>query len=178
MAGLHSSDEGRKTGARWFAINTLVHREDVAERHLVRQGFDVFIPRRRRTVRHARRLITKSAPFFPGYIFTSFDVAATRWRAVNGTIGVRALVTDGERPTPMPRGVVENLQGLTNADGIVEFDAGLREGGRVRILSGPFADLVGELLRMDDNGRIRVLLEIMNGSVPIALDRRDVIAAE
>jgi len=163
---------------RWYAVHTVAYREDVAAAHLARQGFEVFVPRRRRTVRHARRLFTKATAFFPGYIFTCLDPQRARWRSINGTIGVRAVVGDGQKPIALPGGMVEGLKAMTNRDGIVDAGAGLREGERVRILNGPFADLVGELLQLDDSGRIRVLLDIMNGRVPITLQQQDVIAAD
>jgi len=41
----------------------------------------------------------------------------------------------------------------------------------VRILTGPFAYFVGTLERLDDAGRVRVLLEMMGTAVPVALHR-------
>jgi len=41
----------------------------------------------------------------------------------------------------------------------------------VRILTGPFADFVGKLDRLDDAGRVRVLLDMMGTAVPVALHR-------
>jgi transcription antitermination factor NusG len=38
-------------------------------------------------------------------------------------------------------------------------------------MAGPFADLIGQLEHLDDNGRVRVLLEIMGGSTRVALPR-------
>ena len=37
------------------------------------------------------------------------------------------------------------------------------------LLTGPFAQLVGTLDRLDANGRVRVLLETMGGSVPVTI---------
>jgi transcriptional antiterminator RfaH len=37
----------------------------------------------------------------------------------------------------------------------------------VKILTGPFADFVGTLERLDDQGRVKVLLDMMGGSVPV-----------
>jgi transcriptional antiterminator RfaH len=45
----------------------------------------------------------------------------------------------------------------------------LKEGQAVKVTAGPFADLVGQLERLDDNGRVRVLLEILGGKVRVAL---------
>jgi transcription antitermination factor NusG len=41
----------------------------------------------------------------------------------------------------------------------------------VRILTGQFANFVGTLERLDDAGRVRVLLEMMGTAVPVSLRR-------
>jgi hypothetical protein len=37
----------------------------------------------------------------------------------------------------------------------------LKEGQRLKVTAGPFADLVGQLEWLDDKGRVRLLLELM-----------------
>ena len=46
-----------------------------------------------------------------------------------------------------------------------------------RELSIPFADQLGTLDRLDDSGRVRVLLEIMGATVPVQIERKFVTAA-
>jgi hypothetical protein len=58
------------------------------------------------------------------------------------------------------------------------FDDGLREGQKVCIMSGPFADFVGTLKRLDDNERVRVLLEMMSTAVPVAIGRSGLLPAD
>lgn len=128
-------------------------------------------------MRDGRRMVRRVSPFFPGYIFISFDVDRTRWRAVNGTVGVRSLVMQGERPVPVPRGLIESMIAATDADGLLDCSRGLSAGDRVMLVSGPFADLVGRLDRLDPSGRCRVLIEIMNGVVPVFMERRDLVSA-
>ncbi|MEF3364980.1 hypothetical protein V3H18_00365 [Methylocystis sp. 9N] len=53
---------------------------------------------------------------------------------------------------------------------MVRFDRNLREGQSVRVVAGPFASAIGILERLDANGRVRVLLDIMNGKVSAYLD--------
>jgi Transcription termination factor nusG len=52
---------------RWFVARVLAHQENRAQFN--RLGFQSFVPRLRRTVRHARRLRDTLQPLFPGYIF-------------------------------------------------------------------------------------------------------------
>ena len=98
------------------------------------------------------------------------DLERDRWLSVRSTVGVAALFTQNGRPVPVPVGVVESL--IERSDGsLVRLDAGLIKGQNVRILSGPFADFVGTLEQLDDDGRTRVLLKVMGAAVPVTLDR-------
>jgi transcriptional antiterminator RfaH len=162
---------------RWYAASIQPGRSAIAALHLSRQGFRAFVPCRESIVRSGRRMVRRVSPFFPGYIFVSFDIERTRWRAVNGTTGIRSLVMQGERPAPVPRGLVEGMIALTGADGLLDLSGGLCAGDRVRLLAGPFADLLGTLDRLGASGRCRVLIEIMNGVVPVIMERKDLASA-
>jgi transcriptional antiterminator RfaH len=114
---------------------------------------------------------------FPRYLFIELDLDRDRWLSVRSTIGVASLFTsrDGS-PIAVPAGVVEAL--LARFDGqLVRFDVDLKPGQRVRLLSGPFADFVGTIERLDNTGRVRVLLELMNAAMPITVDGRTVAPA-
>ena len=128
------------------------------------------MPRIRKTIRHARRLTTVQAPAFPRYLFVALDLERDRWLSIGSTVGVSYLVSCNERPVPVPVGIVESLIGHSNND-LARLDANLSVGENVRILSGPFADFVGKLERLDDAGRVCVLLELMGTAVPVAIHR-------
>ncbi len=163
---------------RWYVARTLPQRELHAARQLSNQGFRTFVPRFWRNRRHARKVETISAPLFPRYIFVVVDRTRDRWRSINGTLGVDRLLMYGGEPQPVPHGVVENLMVAADLDGNIRFDFQLREGQAVKVTAGPFADLVGQLERLDDNGRVRVLLEILGGKVRVALPQTLVAPAQ
>lgn len=158
------------SGERWFAARTLHNRENSACFNLARMGFNTFVPRVWRTTRHARKTRNVMAPLFPGYAFVVLDLARDRWRSVNGTIGVATLIMGGDKPMPVPRGVVEALLAMRESTGVVRFDHGLHIGQKVRILSGPFAEALCSVEHLDDRGRVRVLLGIMGGQVVAQVD--------
>ena len=166
-------------GARWFAVQCKAHREHGAAIQLHNQRFRVFLPLREKTWRHSRRIEVRRVPFFPGYLFVALDLDQDQWRSVNGTIGVQRLVTPcGEtRPVPLPRGVVEAWRNETDDQGCLRCAEPLRAGQAVRIQSGPFGDRLGELVDLDDAGRVRVLIELLGGQIPVTMPRGKVTAA-
>jgi len=160
-------------GQRWFVVHTLPFNEARALANLENQGFRTFMPRRHKTIRHARRLTTVEAPFFPRYLFVALDLEHDRWRSVNGTFGVARLVMRGDRPAPVPRGVVEALLASVDADGVLRLAEKLKIGSSVSLLAGPFAERLAVLEHLDDSGRVRVLVDILGRQVSISTGARN-----
>jgi transcription elongation factor/antiterminator RfaH len=156
---------------RWFLAHTLPKAERRAEFHLRAQGFRTHLPIIQKTVRHARQLRNVRAPLFPRYMFLILDLGRDRWLSVRSTVGVSSLFSCDGRPVPVPEGVVEALVECGDKANLTLFQAGLTKGQSVRILTGPFADFVGTLERLDDAGRVRVLLDMMGTTVPLRLHR-------
>ena len=156
---------------RWYVVMTQAKKEQFAAENLRNQGIRCFVPLQTTTYRHARRFSTKLAPAFPQYAFVILDPKAHRWRVVNGTFGVRRLICDARGPVPIRSGVVETLVASCDVKGVLAFqDSSLKPGDSVRLVSGPFAGAFGALQSLDASGRVRLLLEIMNGSVSVTAD--------
>ena len=160
---------------RWYAVHTLPFAEARAERQLQWQEFRTFQPKRHKTVRHARKLRTVEAAFFPRYLFVVLDPDRHQWRRVNSTIGVSRLVMRGDQLLPVPRGVVEALIEMADARGILQLGRGLRLGEPVRLMAGPFAEQLATLDHQDDAGRVRVLLHILGRQVAISTEVNNVL---
>ena len=155
---------------RWFLVHTLPNKERKAKFHLAAQGLRTFYPQIERTIRRARQLRTARAPLFARYLFVILDLAHDRWLSVRSTIGMSGLFTQGGRPVPVPVGIVEQLLGQSDGS-LTPLDAGLVKGKNVRIMCGPFADFVGRLERLDNAGRVQVLIELMGSPVPVSIHR-------
>ncbi len=162
---------------RWFLVQTLTRKEQQARMHLRMQGIRAFLPQYMRTTRHARQLRTVRAPLFPSYLFVILDLGRDRWLSVRGTVGVCRLVGSDDRPLAVPRGIVESLIAHANEANLALFGDGLQTGQTVRIATGPFAEFIGTLDRLDDSGRVRVLLNMMGSEVSVSLQRSGVVPA-
>jgi transcription elongation factor/antiterminator RfaH len=156
---------------RWYLVQTLSKGEFRAQFHLHAQGFRTYLPQYLKTTRHARQVHTGRSPLFPRYLFVVLDLARDRWLSIQGTFGVSSLIMVNDRPTPVPVGAVESLIERADEAHLMRLDDGLRPGQQVRILSGSFAEMVGTLVRLDDNERVRVLLKMMGSQVPVSIDR-------
>ena len=163
--------EGRP-GKNWYVVHTQPACEARAGTHLTAQGYGLFCPSLRKTVRHARKSTVKLTPLFPGYLFLSLDLSRDRWRNINGTRGVVRLLTQGDVPKAVPTGIIETLQARTDSQGALVLAPALSVGQHVRITEGPLANLVGTLQRLDGTDRVQVLLDILGRSVPATVHAR------
>lgn len=158
-------------GERWYLVITGPRNELRARQNLVQQNFRPFLPQITKTVRHARQLRTVMAPLFPRYMFVPLNLERDRWLSIRSTYGVSTLFMAGSRPAPVPEGVVESLIACADEHQVTRLDLDLREGDAVRFVSGPFAELPGTLERLDDNGRVLVLLDIMGKATRVTVER-------
>src|SRR2546423_2794151 len=137
-------------GRRWYAVHAQPNREFRAKQQLTNQGFEIFLPQRLKTVRHARRLTNLPAAFFPRYLFIQLDLLQHRWRSINGTFGVSSLVMRGDMPHPVPPGVVEAMIAAVDDTGMLCLTERLTVGDRIRLAAGPVAEKLGILDRLGD----------------------------
>lgn len=173
---MHTQAGASEANLRWYLVQTKSGQELTAEQNLLRQNFRSFLPRAWKTVRHARKIQNLITSYFPGYLFVRLDLTRDRWRSINGTFGVVRLVSAGERPLAAPPGLVEDLQARADASGFIKGVQELAPGDAVRVTRGPFADHLATVDRLDGEDRVRVLLDLMAGPVPVVIARGAVSA--
>jgi transcriptional antiterminator RfaH len=162
---------------RWYVVETQPRAEAKALWHLQRQGYTAYLPRYRKLRRHARRTDEVRAPLFPRYLFVEFDMARSAWHAIRSTIGIVRLVCQGEKPAPVPDGVVDGLRTREDANGLVPIEPRFRRGEAVRIVAGALADQIGLFECASDDRRVVLLLELLGRRVEVAVPMDAVASA-
>ena len=164
---------------RWYVVHTRAHDEETARRNLAQQGFTAYLPQYEKRRRHARRVDWVKAPLFPRYLFVAMDVALDRWRAVASTIGVTHLVCQGDRPAPVPDGIIEDLQARADADGMIAAEPRIpfKKGEQLQVLSGAFADRIGLFDGATDEERVFLLLDMLGRQIKVKLPMDTVAVA-
>ena len=157
------------TGTSWFAVQTHGGKEALAMTNLRRQGYEAWCPMMSKQVRRGRRTETVLRPLFPRYIFVSLDLSVQRWKPVDSTFGVSKLLKIGDAPAPLPAGLVARLIDLTNEAGAIDFSDHLQPGDQVKVISGSFDDWIGEVVRLPEQNRVILLLQMAGRAVPVSL---------
>jgi transcriptional antiterminator RfaH len=162
----------------WYVVQTQVNAEAKAARNLVRQGFEIYLPRYLKRRSHARKVEKIAAPLFPRYLFVRIDVATQRWRSIQSTFGVSRLVCNGSDPAPVPQKVLNLLKAREDEGGHVKLDQRPKFalGERVRVLAGVFAENLGLFDGLADRDRVAILLDLLGRKVRVSIEA-DMVAA-
>lgn len=95
---------------QWYAICTKAKQEEIARLNYQRQGYRVYLPQLRKTVRHARRDTSKLTPFFPGYLFLHLAPMERNWTTIASTRGSSGALCFGDTYVPIPDWVIDDLK--------------------------------------------------------------------
>ena len=163
---------------RWYVVHTRPNGELRAALNLERQGFKTYLARYMKERRHARKVEQILRPLFPRYVFVSLDTDTARWRSILGTFGVDYLVSNGDKPTPVPEGIVDEIREHENEQGFVVLSPKtLRPGQKVQIIEGPLAMQTALFQCAADNKRAVFLLQMLGRQVRATMAYTSVSAA-
>jgi transcriptional antiterminator RfaH len=152
----------------WAVAKTLAHRERFAAERLEAAGFQTFLPR--------AKLNGRAEPLFGGYVFVRI---VDRWRAVERTVGVLALVRFGDRPARCADAEIADLQSRIDSQGLVRLPERpptpkkprrkIPIGTRVKIAAGPFRGFSAIYAGQTAREREKVLIELLGRQAPLEL---------
>lgn len=150
---------------RWYVI--MAKDRDVALANIKAQGFEAYMP----LMKVQSTTGVRTIAMFGRYFFVKFDIDSSSWRKLFNTRGVSGLICmDPEWPSPVPEGVVEEMQRQEDERGCVtEVLRVFEVGDEVRIKTGPFAGHVG-LLAFSSRKRVAILLHLLGGETRINID--------
>ena len=157
---------------RWRVLWTHSNCEQLVHDQLAAKGFDMFLPTveawcRRRGVRRLSRV-----PLFGGYLFLRHAMDKASYLEVYKTRGlVRLLGERWDRLDVVPDSEIEAIQKLLHTDLPILPYPYLRDGQRVRITGGPFADVEGILVRANPKkGFLVVSVNLLRRSIAVHVD--------
>jgi transcriptional antiterminator RfaH len=162
----------------WSLVYTRNKWEESARGHLEQQGFEVFLPRIRKTVRHAGRRRERIEPMFPRYLFVHLDPGVEDWSPIRSTVGVTTLVRFGREPGIVPAEIVDGLRARADEHGIIGSDdpGDFEAGQNVRIVEGPFEGYQAIIQAKLARERVDILLALVGQYVTARVRAADLAA--
>ena len=61
---------------------------------------------------------------------------------------------------------------MSDPSGMISFSSMMQPGQKVRVLTGPFAGRIGELVRADDKNRVHILLDVMGAQLMVRANKQ------
>ena len=150
----------------WYLVYTKPRQENQAQENLVRQGYEVYLPRVRLMRKRRGRQVAIIEPLFPRYLFIRLDSQNDNWSPIRSTIGVASLVRFGTSPARVPGDFVAYLMTREGEEGLHAWaEPALTAGERMRVTEGPFKGYEGILLAKTGHDRVLLLLDMLGKEV-------------
>ncbi|MCL6547386.1 MAG: transcription termination/antitermination protein NusG [Alicyclobacillus sp.] len=167
---------------QWYVIHTYSGYENKVKQNLESRVqtmgmedkiFRVLVPTEEELeVKNGKKRIVQRK-VYPGYVLVEMIMTDDSWYVVRNTPGVTGFVGSsgsGSKPTPLMPSEVRSIlrqMGVEEVKTRVDFQVG----EVVRIVDGPFADLVGTVEEIHaDQQKLKVLVSMFGRETPLELD--------
>ena len=159
------------TSMAWFLVRSKPRQESVALTHLVRQGYESYLPLFATEKLVRRKPTVVQEPMFARYLFVRLDSSGhgQSWSPIRSTVGVSELVCFGSRPARVDAALIATLRERETAQQ-ADPNALFTAGDNVRITEGAFAGLEAIYQMNDAEGRAMVLLDLLSKPVAMTID--------
>ena len=145
----------------WYLLQTKLNGHKIAQEHLQRQGFKVFLPLLIRTSKKKSKFVNSLKPLFPNYLFIGTLLEEIPWKSINATRGVAKAVTlDGQYRKIAPE-IIEGIMSRCDENHVLDSIDSVKASDRARIKRGPFADFICNVEKIDGYNRAWVLIDIL-----------------
>jgi transcriptional antiterminator NusG len=169
------ADEGR----RWYVVHCYSGYENKV-RHAIEQRietmgmqdriFDVVVPTEEQIEIKEGKRRNVERRVFPGYILVEMIMDEDSWYVVRNTPGVTGFVGMGNRPTPLRDEEIAQIMKRMEAEAPI-VKVTFKAGQKVRIIDGPFNDIVGIVSEIDmERSKVRVMVSFFGRETPVELD--------
>ncbi len=174
-----TTEPGQAVQRAWYVVHSYSGYENKVKKNLEQriesmgmqdQIFQVIVPTEEEVeIREGHRRTTRRR-VFPGYLLVDMFLNDDSWYVVRNTPGVTGFVGSGTKPTPLRQEEVDKILKRMESEA-PRVRVTFREGQRVRIIEGPFADFIGTVDELDvDKGKVRVLVSFFGRETPVELD--------
>ena len=177
----HKSSE--KNQKRWYIVHTYSGYENKVKSNLEKRIeymnmadkiFRVEVPQKTVTQIKGGRKLEKEEKIFPGYVLVEMIMDEESWYVVRHTAGVTKFVGSAKKPIPAKESEIKKIiHRSTTTTQKIEMD--IKVGEKVRIVSGPFAEFVGDITEVyPDKAKLRAMVSIFGRETPVELEYKQI----
>ena len=159
---------------RWYAVQTRSRFEKVVRAEFAARGIEHYLATFEDVHQWKDRKKLVELPLFSGYIFARVtDTDAERLRILR-TNGVVRILGSAGGIEPIPDYEIEAIRQLLLSGKRCYTHPFIREGAWVKVRRGPLAGIEGRLVRVKNQTRLVLSVELLSQSVATEVDAWDV----
>lgn len=173
----------KKAQKRWYIVHTYSGHENKVKVNLEKRIeymnmgekiFRVEVPQKTVTQVKGGKKSEKEEKIFPGYVLVEMIMDDDSWYVVRHTAGVTKFVGSAKKPVPAKDSEIKKIIHRTQAQ-TQKIQLDVKAGDKVRIISGPFADFVGDITEVyPDKSKLRANVSIFGRETPVELEYKQI----
>ena len=175
--------KAKKSQKRWYIVHTYSGHENKVKVNLEKRIeymnmgekiFRVEVPQKTVTQIKGGKKQEKEEKIFPGYVLVEMIMDEDSWYVVRHTAGVTKFVGSAKRPIPARDSEIKKIiNRSTSQSQKIELD--VKAGDKVRIVSGPFADFIADIIEVyPDKSKLRANVSIFGRETPVELEYKQI----
>lgn len=175
--------KAKKSQKRWYIVHTYSGHENKVKVNLEKRIeymnmgekiFRVEVPQKTVTQVKSGKKQEKEEKIFPGYVLVEMIMDEDSWYVVRHTAGVTKFVGSAKRPIPAKDSEIKKIiNRSTSTTQKIELD--VKAGDKVRIISGPFADFIADIIEVyPDKYKLRANVSIFGRETPVELEYKQI----
>lgn len=164
---------------RWYIVHTYSGHENKVKVNLEKRTefmnmghkiFRVEVPEKTVSKVKDGKRVDKEERLFPGYVLVEMIMDDDSWYVVRHTPGVTKFVGSSRKPIPAKDSEIKKIL-LRSQSKVTKVEIDVQIGDKVRIISGPFADFVGDVTEVyPDKEKLRANVSIFGRDTPVELE--------
>ncbi len=167
------SSEGNLIIKKWFALYTKPQQEFKAAFQLEGKEIEYYLP----TITHVKQWSDRKKkieePLFRGYVFIH-AIEKERLISLQQSSIVKTIGFNG-KPSCIPDWEIENLKKLLEKSPDVFVSHQIELGTKVRIIDGPFKDVVGTVCKRQEEKWFCVSIDLLRQTVMVRLTEENIV---
>lgn len=173
----------KKTQKRWYIVHTYSGHENKVKVNLEKRIeymnmgekiFRVEVPQKTVTQVKSGKKSEKEEKIFPGYVLVEMIMDDDSWYVVRHTAGVTKFVGSAKKPIAAKDSEIKKIIHRTQTQ-TQKIQLDVKAGDKVRIISGPFSDFVGDITEVyPDKSKLRANVSIFGRETPVELEYKQI----
>lgn len=176
--------QAKKNQKRWYIVHTVTGHENKVKVNLEKRIeymnmgekiFRVEVPQKTVTqVKAGGKKQEREEKIFPGYVLVEMIMDEDSWYVVRHTAGVTKFVGSAKKPIPARDSEIKKIINRSSSQ-TEKIELDVKAGDKVRIISGPFADFIADIIEVyPDKYKLRANVSIFGRETPVELEYKQI----